>query len=112
MADVFTVVNTNMELELDKRQLEIHIKIQKRNGRKCWTIVEGLDKLELPSNLKTMDDFLDAITRKFKKSFNCGATVKKPENAVHLNGDHRDVIKKFLIETKLVNEDQIKLHGF
>ena len=112
MANAFALINTNMEVELDKVHLEIHIKIQKRNGRKCWTIVEGLDKLELPSNMKTTDEFLEKLTRKLKKSFNCGASIKKPENAIQLNGDHRDNIKGFLIEHKLVNENQIKLHGF
>jgi len=101
----------NIEKDLDTRHLEIHIKIQKRNGRKSWTFVEGLDKLELPAN-KNMDLFLEEIAKKFKKTFNCGANIKKPENVIQLMGDHRENIRQFLINSKLVNDDQIKMHGY
>jgi len=111
MADVFIGVNIGIEQELEKRQLEIHIKVQKRNGRKSWTFIEGLDKVELPPN-KTVDMFLEDICRKLKKSFNCGANVKKPENVIQLMGDHRDNVKQFIINQKIVKEDQIKMHGF
>lgn len=104
-------INTDIELELTKSQLEIHIKIKQRSGRKCWTTVEGLDKIKLPENM-TVAEFLDDVSRKFKKSYNCGATIIKPENSIQLNGDHRNDIKEFLIKNKLVNENQVKMHGF
>jgi translation initiation factor 1 len=97
-----------LEQELNK---EIHIEIQKRNGRKCWTFVAGLDKITLPQNID-VKTFLENITRKFKKTFNCNVTLQKPENIFQLNGDHRQGIKEFLIKNNLVNEDQIKIHGF
>ncbi len=40
------------------------------------------------------------------------STVIKVDNTIKLSGDQRDNIKEFLIKTKLVNEDQIKIHGF
>lgn len=109
--DDFLKLNKNeFEKELEKRQIEIHIKIQQRNGRKCWTFVEGLDKLELEENEK-LDDFMKKITKHFKQTFNCGASIIKPENTIQLNGDQKDNIKDYLIKKGLVKEDQIKMHG-
>jgi translation initiation factor 1 len=102
-----STINNETTFELEKSHLEIHIKIKQRSGKKYWTTVEGLDKVELPTNV-TLDD----ISRKMKKAYNCGATIIKPENSIQLNGDHRDNIKNFLIKSKLVNEEQIKMHGF
>lgn len=105
------LTTTSIEKELEKRHLEIHIKVQKRNGKKCWTFIEGLDKLDLPTD-KTIDMFMEDISRKLKKSLSCGASITKPENTIKLMGDHRNEVKQFIIQLKIVNEDQIKMHGF
>jgi len=60
----------------------------------------------------SIDVFLDDIANKFKKKFNCGATIKKPENVIQLSGDHRHNIKKVLVENNLVKSDQVKIHGY
>lgn len=111
MDDAFIGMNMDIEKELDKRHLEIHIKIQKRNGRKYWTFIEGLDKIDLPPN-KTVDSFLEDILKKLKKLLNCGANIEKPDNIIKLMGDHRSEIKQFLMNLKIVSDDQIKMHGF
>jgi len=111
MNDDYIGIHTSIEKELDKRHLEIHIKIQKRNGKKSWTFIEGLDKLELPQN-KSIDVFLEDVAKKLRKDLNCGANIEKPSNVIKLMGDHRANIKEFLIKSKIVNEDQIKMHGF
>lgn len=111
METTINLSNVNLDTELYKRHIEIHIKIQQRNGKKSFTIVEGLDKIELPEG-KKMDDFLSGIAQKFRKSFNCSATVIKKDNSIKLSGDQRDNISKFIINHKIVNEDQIKIHGF
>ena len=103
-------INSDIEADLIKSQLEIHIKIKQRNGRKCWTTIEGLDKIKVDN--KSTDEFLLEVSKKFKKKYSCGATIMKPENSIQLNGDHRNNIKEFLIFNKLVNENQIKMHGF
>lgn len=101
----------DIKSDLYNRHKEIHIKIQQRNGKKSFTIIEGLDKIDLPTN-KTPDEFLNDVSKKFKKSFNCMSTVIKSDNTIKLSGDQRDNIKEFLVNMKLVNEDQIKIHGF
>lgn len=99
----------DIEKQLDQQQIDVHIKIQKRNGRKSLTFVEGLDKIDLPINI-TREEFLVNITKKFKKKFNCGVTLQ--ENGIILNGDHREGIKNFLIEFNLISGDRIIIHGF
>lgn len=104
-------LNNEISQALDTSHLQIHIKIKQRNGKKSWTIVEGLDKIQLPEN-KTTLEFLEDVTRRLKKSFSCGANVNKEDNTIHLNGDHRNNVKDFLIKNKLVDETQIRMHGF
>lgn len=87
----------------------VHLRLQQRNGRKCITIVEGLKEDE---KLK-----LKNLTKIFRKSFNCSATVingKKDEGdkIIQLSGDKRVDIKNYLIKHKIVNEIQIKTHGY
>lgn len=101
----------NVLESIDELNTEIHIKIQKRNGRKSWTFIEGLDKITLPEN-EQMDNFLEKMTRHLKKRFNCGVTLQKPENIFQLMGDHREGVKEFLIKSNLANEEQIKMHGY
>jgi len=102
-------MNTDIEKQLDQQQIEIHIKIQKRNGRKSLTFVEGLEKIELPENIKR-ELFLTDLTKKFKKKFNCGVTLQ--ENVFILNGDHRKGIKDFLVDNNIITADKVVIHGF
>lgn len=102
-------MNIDIEKQLDQHQIEIHIKIQKRNGRKSLTFVEGLEKIELPENINR-ESFLTDLTKKFKKKFNCGVTLQ--ENVYVLNGDHREKIKEFLVENNLIPADKVVIHGF
>ena len=95
--------------ELKEDQLEIHIKIQQRNGRKCITFVEGLIGVEKIDKHK--DKFMEEMSKKFRKTFNCAATLKKPENIIQLQGDQRYKIKDYLVNQKIVNADKIKIHG-
>ena len=94
-------MNTNLTKELHKRTCEIHIKSQQRNGRKCWTFVEGIDQLE--------NQNLNEIATNLKKKFNCGASIKN--NVIQLNGDHKTELKEYLIKQGIANDDQIKIHG-
>ena len=50
----------------------------------------------------------------FKKQFCCNGTiVKDPElgNVIQLQGDQRQAVAKFLIDEKIVDKSQIKVHG-
>ena len=104
------IMKTIIEKEFEQHNIEIHIKIKQRNGRKSWTSIEGLDKLE--PNRDKLDTFIENIAKNLKKKFSCGASIEKPEYIVQLNGDHREGIKDFLIKGGFVNETQIKMHGF
>ena len=111
------IVNLDENVEqLGTKELEtstdIHIRIQQRNKRKCWTIVENLDKID------NDEKFLDRVAKKFRKKFNCSAAVKKadknpdnPSKIIQLTGDNRENIKQFLIDEKIVDKDCIKMHG-
>lgn len=82
----------------------IHIRVQQRNGRKCITTVQGLDKkLDLKKILKVL-----------QKKQNCNGTVV--DNAEHgqviqLQGDQRDAVKTFLVDNEIVDAKKVKKHG-
>lgn len=92
----------NLEFEIDKKfETKIHIRIQDRTGKKKITLIEGLDpKLDFAK-----------ITRALKKTFNTNGTVLEG-NIIQINGDFRELIKKFLIEFKIVQDEKwIQIHG-
>lgn len=108
MVDEFDkAMSQSIEIEFEKSQKEIHLRIQQRNRKKSITFVEGLDKL-----YDNDINFLENTAKYFRKNFNCSAIIKKPENVIQLQGDQRILIKKFLIDNKLADESQIKTHGF
>ena len=103
-------MKTELEKNIEQIQLEIHISIKKRNGRKSFTIIEGLEKLDKPDNMN-LETFLKKLSKIFKKNFMCGAFIEE-EKTIILNGDHRDKVKEYLVSKKFVTEDQVKMHGF
>lgn len=102
-------MNINIETQLDQHQHQIHIKIQKRNGRKSITFVEGLERVELPENINH-EMFMTDLTKKFKKKFNCAVTLQ--ETGFMLSGDHREGMKDFLVQLNLITSDKVVIHGF
>ena len=98
------------ELELKKHQSEIHIRVHRKSKRQCLTIIEGLDKLDLPLNL-TIDNMLENLAKKLRKVFNCGATVRKDDHTIHLMGEHGLGVKQYLVKCGIVGEEQIIVHG-
>ena len=108
MEDNLKNLSINLEKDLIDNQLETHIKLQQRNGKKCITLVEGLDKFDKEKT----NEFMEKMSKQFRKTFNCAATIKKPENIIQLQGDKRDDVRKFLLDKNLVPENRIKTHGF
>ena len=99
-----SIINSLMKNEFnDDRTFDIHLRIQQRNGKKCITIVENLDKID------SSKEFMTKISKSFKEKFHCASTIK--DTVIQLSGDHRDGIKKLLLSEKYVTEDQIKIHG-
>lgn len=85
---------------------KIHIRISKRNARKCICTIEGLtmEISELKVMLKTM-----------KKKFACNGSIEKDDkfgNILQLQGDIRDQAKEILVKNYNFQEDNIVLHGY
>jgi len=83
----------------------IHIRIQQRNGRKMITTVQGIpEKYELKQILKA-----------FKKTFACnGCIVNHYEygEVIQLQGDQRETVCEFLLQAKVADKEQLKVHGY
>lgn len=90
--------------EVGGNSCPVHIRIQARNRKKNILTIQGLD-----------DDLdLKKICRHLRKNLQCnGAIVANEEhgNIIQLQGDHRNSVKAFLIESEICNTDQVIVHG-
>lgn len=87
------------------QQQHIHIRVQKRTGKKTLTTIQGL-----PEEL----DF-KKIVKAFKKEFCCNGTIVDDDELgkiIQLTGDQRESVSKFLIEEGISTKGSIKIHGF
>ena len=106
----FTFNNNDSDevLENDKFDFKINIRVQQRNGRKSWTIVEGLYNIENFNFKKTL--------KCLKKELCCNGSIKTSDidskKVMQFQGDHRKDIKEYLIIVKKVLEKNIIVHGF
>ena len=83
----------------------VHLRIQKRSGRKHVTTISGLKQdLDFPR-----------LLRAFKKSFKCIGALDVIDDivlAIKLSGDQRDNVKKFLLKEEIIlDENCIIIHG-
>lgn len=83
----------------------VHIRIQKRSGRKHITTITGLKQdLDFPRLLKA-----------FKKSFKCIGALDVQNDiviAITLSGDQRDNVKNFLLKEEIILDEKcIIIHG-
>ncbi len=81
--------------------VNIHIGIKQRNGKKVITLIENLDKLQLD---------LEKIAQVLRKKFHCASVVKN--NVIELQGDHRVGVKQFIIDENIVESKYIIFHGY
>ena len=105
--DITNLVNSGNNNEVDEINESdklIHIRVQKRNGRKCMTIIENV------SSINNNKNFTRDLSKSLRKKYNCMATVK--DDSIVLSGDHRNNVMKYLIDEELITEESIKLHGF
>ncbi|OMJ68626.1 hypothetical protein SteCoe_33857 [Stentor coeruleus] len=83
----------------------VHVRIQKRNKRKCLTLIEGM-----PTDID-----LKKVLKYFKKAFSCNGTIvinpETEEKIIQLTGDNRKEVEKFLKEEYIVPENCVKVHG-
>lgn len=84
---------------------QINIRVQKRNGRKTITTLEGLsDQYDKEKMIKVL-----------KKTWGCNGTIindPKLGNILQLQGDQRIKLKEFLISERVADSSQIWIHGF
>ncbi len=70
-----------------KETQKIKVRLEKRKFGKTITVIEGINSKEI--NLRD-------LAKKLKSKFACGGTVKN--NAIELQGDQLNKVKKGLIE--------------
>jgi len=89
-------------LHTDRRT--VHISLQRRNNRKCITILQGLS-----------DDLDDLkINKELRKLLNCNSCIKTDEQfgkILQFQGDHRIEIKQFLIAQELCSPGDVIVSG-
>lgn len=87
-------------------QQQVHLRIQKRTGRKAITTVQGLPK--------KIDWKL--LLKAFKKEFCCNGTIIKDEETgekiIQLAGDQRRSVAKFIVEEGIVSSSNVIIHGY
>ena len=79
--------------------------MQKRNGRKCFSIIKGLNL-----NEKELKKFVKSS----RKVLSCNGHINKDDKdgiVVIFQGDHRQQLKQILIDQYEYDEDDIVLHG-
>jgi translation initiation factor 1 len=82
---------------------KIHIRLQKRNGKKSISIVSGLPTtLDFKSTLKVL-----------KKSLNCNGCITTDEESgqiLQVQGDHRLKLKEYILDKNLSLKEDIVMH--
>ena len=87
---------------------KLHMRLQKRNGKKCITTIQGFEE----------DLDLKRICKFMRKHFSCNGNVTADEDngdVVQLQGDQRENVKQWILENEVIakNEaDRIVVHGF
>jgi translation initiation factor 1 len=83
----------------------VHVRLQKRNNKKCITLIEGMPK----------DIDLQKVMRYFKKAFSCNGTIvtqhDTEDKIIQLTGDNRKEVEQFLKEECIVPENCVRVHG-
>ena len=84
---------------------KVHVRVHQRNRRKCILTITGL----------ASDLDLKKICKALKRIFKCNGAVVQDEEfgmVIQIQGDHREGVKKFLVEEEIVSKDVIVIHGF
>jgi len=76
-----------------KESQKIVVRSERKKFRKIYTIIEGIDKKEID---------LDQLAKTLKAKLACGGTVKGDN--IELQGNHKQKVKKILIEAGFAPE--------
>lgn len=108
LADMTDTIHTAFDDSLDTLlytdRRPVHISLQRRNNRKCITILQGL-----PDDL---DDL--RINKALRKVLKCNSCIKIDEQfgrILQFQGDHRIEIKQFLISQELCSAGDVIVSG-
>lgn len=86
----------------DKKQINdissVDIYMQKRNGKKCWTIIKHLE----------VDDKKDLL-KSLRKRFSCNGNIDE-DDYIWLTGDHREELEEILTKRYNFEKGTIKIH--
>ena len=86
---------------------KLHIRVRKRNGRKCITTIEGFEE----------DLDVKRICKAMRKQFNCNGNVVNDEqhtDVLQLQGDQRENVKEWILSNQIIGKnesDRIVVHG-
>ncbi len=78
----------------------VHLRLRQRTDRMYITIIEGL-----PYHLN-----IRRVLKGIKKKFSCNGTIKE-DNIIQLTGDQRCGLVEWLVDEKILNRDDIIIHG-
>lgn len=107
-----TVNFDNNDLDIFDQKTVVHIHLERYKGFK--TVIKNLEKVITLDEIKSM-------LKDLRKILSCAASYGKKhkrqkkddlERVIKLQGDHRDEIKKYLIDKNIVEEDSIEIHGY
>ena len=96
----------NDGLDTEQHFEKIHIKTKQRTKTKSITIIENIpEKIDLKLFLK-----------KLKYTFHCSGSIQQnyddDSKFIQLSGDHRELVKNFLLKNSIVKESNIVMHGY
>lgn len=88
---------------------KVHVRVLQRNSRKRITVIEGL--VDNRANWS-----LAVILRELKKDSNCSGTIRRSKSPletdkIQLTGDQRQKVVHFLVRHRIVNIENIDVHG-
>lgn len=100
--DINKIINKQNKNNEDNKTIDI--RLIKRNARKSITLIENLSIISLDA------DFIKKMAKDLKIKFGCGATIRE-KNILELQGDHRNIVKIYIINEYKIDTNNIKIHG-
>lgn len=114
------------EFNDNKKYHKVHIRNQKRNGKKSITTIQGLKppkgdiakKLKIYFKVYNNKSFkitwYKKLLKGLKKKYNCNGLLKKTKDhgiILQLQGDQRSNLTNILVKYKFVKEQNLQTHG-
>jgi translation initiation factor 1 len=99
-----------IDTEPIKKNFEkVHLHVKQRNTKKFITSIEGLEPYLEESKIPLKD-----LMKSLKKKLSCNGNISKSEeagNIIQFQGDHRKILVDYLIKNKIVDKNNITIHG-